>query len=244
MAYSTSHSDIWSLGVILINIITARSPWAKAIPTNVSYGEFLVNPEMLREQLPLSEGAAAIIISLFNQSPTERLTLTSLREAIIGLDTFFMSDEEIALSGNCVRFVADSFASKAKWRALERGRPDISPCMVRTRFKNKKMLMSGGGITNMDPPVFRPPPVLPREPTPPPSSAPPSDVAQAATNTTAVVVSSSDASNGPITPETHAVDPAVVVSELEEGLGEPVEVQPAKAGPLVVVNLTEQPASA
>ncbi len=133
MPYSTSHSDIWALGIILVNMITARSPWAKALTTNVAYGEFLVNPDMLREQLPISEGAAAIIISLLDSKPTDRLTLTSLREAIVGLDTFFMTDEEVAHSGPCVRFIADSFSSKAKWRRLAKNKPDVLPSMVRTR---------------------------------------------------------------------------------------------------------------
>ena len=91
--YSTSHADIWSLGIILLNLITARSPWTKALTTEQTYNDFLTRPEVLRELLPLSDGAAAIIISLLDPVPTERLSLTALREAIIGLYTFFMSDE-------------------------------------------------------------------------------------------------------------------------------------------------------
>lgn len=237
--YSTSHSDIWSLGIILVNMITARSPWAKALTTNDSYSEFLVNPDMLREQLPISEGAAAIIISLLDATPTERLTLTSLREAIVGLDTFFMTDEEVMHAGPCVQFIADSFKSKAKWRKLEEGKPDISPRMVRTRYKNKKYL-AGVSESPLLPNLLGHP--APRPATPSPASAPPSDIAQRAINVPAdIATSSTAASKGPVTPETHAIEVAVVVSELEleGGIGEAVEITQKQAGPAVVVNCVE-----
>ncbi|KAJ3473545.1 hypothetical protein NLI96_g12947 [Meripilus lineatus] len=164
-----------------------------------------------------------------------------------------MSDEEITLSGECVRIVADSFALKAKWRALERQKvtPDISPCMVRTRFKPKFILEKSegeGGCTGAKKPeflqvqVFKPPPPPPAPK--PPTSAPPSDAAQADTRIPGSPGITTDESAGLITPETRPVDPVVVVSELGEGIKGDVGVgeEPQdKAGPEVVLLPEQQP---
>ena len=205
-------------------MITARSPWSKALLTNHNYSNFVLRPAMLREMLPISEGAASIIISLLNPSPHERITLSSLREAIIELDTFFMCDEEIALSGETVRAVAGTFEHKVRRLANEDSKPDVSPCMVWTKFRNKRM----GSKGKFGECVYTPPPV---------QETPDVKVAEVK-ETKAPSGSSTDESEGPVTPETHPVDAAVVVSSLEGGLdgGAKVVQSPQKAGPLGVLS--------
>ncbi|EKM56928.1 uncharacterized protein PHACADRAFT_141955 [Phanerochaete carnosa HHB-10118-sp] len=104
--YSNRASDIWALGVILVNIITSRSPWNKAMSTDPCFREYLSHENYLREMLPISEGAQKILRRIFVCEPTERITIPELRKAIINLDTFFMTNDEIAHATDNVRVAA------------------------------------------------------------------------------------------------------------------------------------------
>ncbi|GJE86659.1 Pkinase-domain-containing protein [Phanerochaete sordida] len=104
--YSNRASDIWALGVILVNIITSRSPWNKAITSDRCFREYMVHENYLREMLPISEGAQRILRRVFTFDPVERITLPALRHAVLELDTFFMSDAEISHAAPNVRIAA------------------------------------------------------------------------------------------------------------------------------------------
>ncbi|THU79505.1 Pkinase-domain-containing protein [Dendrothele bispora CBS 962.96] len=52
--YSTAQNDIWALGIILINLITARSPWKHAGTEDHCFSNFLENPTWLLDSLPIS----------------------------------------------------------------------------------------------------------------------------------------------------------------------------------------------
>ncbi|KAI0746857.1 kinase-like domain-containing protein [Daedaleopsis nitida] len=98
-AFSTQSSDVWSLGVILTNLIARSFPWKMALLSNENYLYYLANPSYLREMLPISEQAAEILKAIFNPDPIARITIPELRELVLNVDTFFMCDEDIA-SGN------------------------------------------------------------------------------------------------------------------------------------------------
>lgn len=106
LSYSNDANDIWALGVILVNMITCRGPWTKAITSDDCFVEFLLNEQYLREMLPISEGANALFRRIFTCEPSERITLSALREEIVALDTFFMNDDEIARAGAIVQEAA------------------------------------------------------------------------------------------------------------------------------------------
>ncbi|KAI0088829.1 kinase-like domain-containing protein [Irpex rosettiformis] len=108
LPYSNRTSDIWALGIILINMITSRSPWQKAITSDDCFCEFLLNEGYLREKLPISREANALFRKIFVYEPSERITLSALRREIIALPTFFMNDEELASAGEVAREVAES----------------------------------------------------------------------------------------------------------------------------------------
>ncbi|KAI1786821.1 kinase-like domain-containing protein, partial [Ganoderma leucocontextum] len=88
-AYDPYLSDIWALGVILVNMITAQNPWARATPKDANFCQFVMDPDFLFNASPMSEGAHAIIQSLLDLHPAGRMCLRSLRQAILSLDTFF-----------------------------------------------------------------------------------------------------------------------------------------------------------
>lgn len=87
-------------------MITSRSPWGKAIVSDECFCDFLLVEEYLRETLPISKGANAILRRIFACQPSQRITLPELRKAIVDLDTFYMTDDEIACATDCVRVAA------------------------------------------------------------------------------------------------------------------------------------------
>ncbi|KAI1783510.1 kinase-like domain-containing protein, partial [Ganoderma leucocontextum] len=88
-SYDPYLSDIWSLGVILVNMVTAQNPWARATPKDANFCRFLMDPDFLYNAYPMSEGAHDIIQSLLELHPAQRMSLHTLREEILSLDTFF-----------------------------------------------------------------------------------------------------------------------------------------------------------
>ncbi|OCH85915.1 Pkinase-domain-containing protein [Obba rivulosa] len=87
--YSTVHSDIWSLGVILINMIADCNPWHYPTAEDPSFQEFLHDPFFFYRALPISPAAAAILDRMFDPNPAARISIPELREAIINVDGFF-----------------------------------------------------------------------------------------------------------------------------------------------------------
>ncbi|KAI0751151.1 Pkinase-domain-containing protein [Daedaleopsis nitida] len=94
-AYETGPSDVWALGTILCNLLTGRNPWHIASPrTDNGFRSYLKDgPQWLLSNLSISIGAAAILGRIFELDPHKRITLPNLRDAILGLDTFYADAE-------------------------------------------------------------------------------------------------------------------------------------------------------
>ncbi|RPD82746.1 kinase-like protein [Lentinus tigrinus ALCF2SS1-7] len=93
--YSTRTADIWALGVILVNMITGRNPWENASMKDEDFAQFVDNPNYFYDTFPLSKGACDILLDIFTLNPLQRISLRSLRDAVMNLETFFRSQEEI-----------------------------------------------------------------------------------------------------------------------------------------------------
>ncbi|KAI0795440.1 kinase-like domain-containing protein [Abortiporus biennis] len=104
--FNTQMSDIWSLGVILVNLIAGRNPWRYATTNDEHFLSFMTDPQYLLHLLPISRAANDILRSIFAFSPPARISIPELREAIIAIDTFFLTDEEIAESNNIIQEAA------------------------------------------------------------------------------------------------------------------------------------------
>ncbi|KAI0694229.1 kinase-like domain-containing protein, partial [Cytidiella melzeri] len=91
LPYSNLTNDIWALGVILVNMVTSRSPWQKAITSDECFCDFLLNEDYLMEMLPISKEANVLFRKIFVYEPSERITLDALRKEIIALPTFFLN---------------------------------------------------------------------------------------------------------------------------------------------------------
>lgn len=93
--YSPLYSDIWSLGVILVNMVSGRSPWGPATPSNQDFWRYINNPDFLLEVLPISRSFNEILKQIFHLRESARIGLSKLREEIIKLDTFYPSKAEL-----------------------------------------------------------------------------------------------------------------------------------------------------
>ncbi|KAI0055724.1 kinase-like protein [Artomyces pyxidatus] len=100
--YCSRGSDVWSLGVILVNMITSRCPWRTAVTDDDGFSSFLHDPNFLLTILPLSKEANALLRRVFTLNPFIRITLPEFRQEMLEVKTFFMTDDEIAQSSPIV----------------------------------------------------------------------------------------------------------------------------------------------
>ncbi|RKP15412.1 kinase-like domain-containing protein, partial [Piptocephalis cylindrospora] len=70
-------ADVWSLGVIALNLFTGRNPWAKAdATTDAGYAAFLQDPWALMEMHGLSEAVGSLLIRMLCPDPRRRATIS------------------------------------------------------------------------------------------------------------------------------------------------------------------------
>ena len=93
--YPTRTGDVWSLGIILVNLVCGRNPWRIASPHDESFNAFLNDPDFLRRILPISRQCLDILTQIFTVDPAERITITQLRQLILEIDSFSMDEEEL-----------------------------------------------------------------------------------------------------------------------------------------------------
>ncbi|EIN10429.1 kinase-like protein [Punctularia strigosozonata HHB-11173 SS5] len=94
-------SDIWSLGVTLLEMVTGKYLWTEAIPSDPRYAAYMADPDYLRQELHVSAQACELFRKIFTQDYETRITLSDLREAIISVNTFF--EDVLSAHGLCVR---------------------------------------------------------------------------------------------------------------------------------------------
>ncbi|CDO70627.1 hypothetical protein BN946_scf184748.g25 [Trametes cinnabarina] len=192
--YSTEASDIWSLGVILTNLIAGRNPWDYASINDRSFMRYLANPGYLREILPISQEASNVLQAVFTTDPGLRITLNALRERVLAVDTFFMTEEEIERGSTYVKIAAATYAPRGTDGEL------VKQLSIVTDSEAFELLQQSSSITESR---------IPEEA---------KFVICASSGVSSDASSSTEESNGPVTPETHAQD-SVKLQQVPE-LGE------------------------
>lgn len=211
--YSTRHSDIWSLGVILTNMISGRNPWRYATSTDDCFAAYLHDRDFLRQVLPISHGANEILKRIFTINPLSRISLTDLREEILTLDTFFMTEEEISGAGSTVAEAAKTYS--------ERKPPEVSAVATEGDTLYGSSDKTDSSLSSDEVYAFDSPP---DEDVPPstfltvPGANLNSGSAASSARASGSTNSGSD-SDGPVTPATCPVDPAIEVPDFPEGEG-------------------------
>ena len=80
--YASAPNDVWSLGVILVNLACGRNPWRKACLEDSTFGAFLRDRHFLRSILPLSTELDDILHSVFQCDPSKRISIDQLRDRV------------------------------------------------------------------------------------------------------------------------------------------------------------------
>ncbi|EKG20151.1 hypothetical protein MPH_02508 [Macrophomina phaseolina MS6] len=81
-SYESAPNDVWSLGVILVNLTCGRNPWKKASLEDSTFRAFMKDPNFLRTILPISYELDAILRRIFDPNPATRIKLPELRDMI------------------------------------------------------------------------------------------------------------------------------------------------------------------
>ncbi|WRT68985.1 uncharacterized protein IL334_005967 [Kwoniella shivajii] len=105
-SYSTETNDIWALGVILVNLTCGRNPWRQACPSDETFRAYVHDPNFLRNILPISRATNRILKGLFALEPRDRTPIKVLREQILRVETFSMTDEELLTAHSAARSAA------------------------------------------------------------------------------------------------------------------------------------------
>lgn len=90
--YESAPNDVWSLGVILVNLACGRNPWKRASTDDQTFSSFLRNKNYLQTILPISEGLNHILQRVFEIDPKRRVSLNALRDLIMMCPT--LGDEQ------------------------------------------------------------------------------------------------------------------------------------------------------
>ncbi|KAJ3523826.1 hypothetical protein NMY22_g11268 [Coprinellus aureogranulatus] len=102
-AYSPMANDVWSLGIILLNIVTGRNPWKAATKDDAVYQNYLQNPSnFFSAVLPVSRPLNNILVQVLNPDWKQRMTLPEFRSAIMDLSTFYSVN--VHFEGNLARY--------------------------------------------------------------------------------------------------------------------------------------------
>ncbi|KAL5345046.1 Serine/threonine protein kinase [Pseudogymnoascus australis] len=67
--YACAPNDIWSLGVILVNLTCGRNPWKSASIKDSTFRAYMADREFLKSILPISDELNAILTMVFGGRP-------------------------------------------------------------------------------------------------------------------------------------------------------------------------------
>jgi serine/threonine protein kinase len=86
--YSSAANDVWSLGVMLVNLTCGRNPWKRASVEDSTFRAYLKDPFFLKSILPLSTEMVCILSRVFERDPSKRITIPELRQLIVDCPAF------------------------------------------------------------------------------------------------------------------------------------------------------------
>ncbi|KAJ5381562.1 uncharacterized protein N7496_003990 [Penicillium cataractarum] len=87
-SYLSAPNDVWSLGVILVNLTCGRNPWKRASLEDSTYRAYIKDPLFLQSILPLSTEGVFILSRIFERDPSTRITIPELRNLILECPRF------------------------------------------------------------------------------------------------------------------------------------------------------------
>lgn len=99
---SPRYCDIWSLGIILLNIVTGRNPWKCATQEDPTFRAYCRNPyECLSGILPISPEMSDVLVMMLSVEWRARSSIPEIRAALSQVDNFYSMDA--IFEGNVAR---------------------------------------------------------------------------------------------------------------------------------------------
>ncbi|KAI9315080.1 kinase-like domain-containing protein, partial [Dichotomocladium elegans] len=92
--YSTRQNDVWSLGVILVNLVVGRNPWHQATLKDTAFAIYCRKPNQafFKHILPsISDALADLLVRIFTLDPGRRISLPELRVRVTVMESFVAS---------------------------------------------------------------------------------------------------------------------------------------------------------
>lgn len=86
--YASGPNDIWSLGIILVNLTCGRNPWKRASMDDSTFRAYRTNSKFLSSILPISSELDAILARIFECDPRKRIGISELRSLILTCPSF------------------------------------------------------------------------------------------------------------------------------------------------------------
>ncbi|KAK7178288.1 RAN1-like protein kinase [Paraphaeosphaeria sporulosa] len=86
--YASAPNDVWSLGVILVNLTCGRNRWKRASYEDRTFRAYMKDPNFLKSILPNSPELDSILRRIFEFNPVKRITIPELRELIMRCPRF------------------------------------------------------------------------------------------------------------------------------------------------------------
>ncbi|KXN86958.1 Negative regulator of sexual conjugation and meiosis [Leucoagaricus sp. SymC.cos] len=100
--YSPQSCDIWSLGIVLLNIVTGRNPWKSANKQDPTFRSYRRNPYcLLPKILPISPELNDVLIMMLSIEWRARPSIPEIRAAFDRVDDFYSTD--VIFEGNVAR---------------------------------------------------------------------------------------------------------------------------------------------
>ncbi|KAF9475709.1 kinase-like protein, partial [Pholiota conissans] len=100
--YSPMHNDIWSLGIILLNLVTGRNPWKSAMSDDPTYKAYQRDPlQFLPSVLPISEEFNNLLVQVLHIDWKKRMSLDKMREYVLSIKSFY--SENVIFEGSLAR---------------------------------------------------------------------------------------------------------------------------------------------
>ncbi|KAG0350952.1 kinase-like domain-containing protein [Gamsiella multidivaricata] len=81
-SYDSAANDVWSMAVILINLVFGRNPWKQACVRDETFAAYVRNTDFLRTILPMSNELNEIVKAAFCLNPRERISLQELANRV------------------------------------------------------------------------------------------------------------------------------------------------------------------
>ena len=88
--YSPQANDVWSLGIVLLNLATGRNPWKSATDSDPTFQAYLLDPAtFLPSVLPISRACNDLLLRMLDVNWRTRITLPEVRRAVMRIDSFY-----------------------------------------------------------------------------------------------------------------------------------------------------------